>query len=29
LVIIAIAAAPSYVLGRYFDRLPARATRPV
>ncbi len=28
LVIIAIAAAPSYVLGRYFDRLPARATRP-
>jgi iron(III) transport system permease protein len=29
LVIIAIAAAPSYVLGRYFDRLPGRATRPV
>ncbi len=28
LVIIAVAAAPSYVLGRYFDRLPARATRP-
>jgi iron(III) transport system permease protein len=27
LVIIAIAAAPSYVLGRYFDRLPGRATR--
>ena len=27
LVIIAIAAVPSYVLGRYFDRLPARATR--
>ncbi|MGD0391781.1 MAG: iron ABC transporter permease [Acidimicrobiales bacterium] len=26
LVIIAIAAVPSYVLGRYFDRLPARAT---
>ena len=25
LVIIAIAAVPSYVLGRYFDRLPARA----
>ena len=27
LVIIAIAAVPSYVLSRYFDRLPARATR--
>src|SRR6202034_94207 len=27
LVIIAIAAGPSYVLGRYFDRLPDRATR--
>ena len=27
LVMIAIAALPSYVLGRYFDRLPARATR--
>ncbi len=26
LMIIAIAAVPSYVLGRYFDRLPARAT---
>jgi iron(III) transport system permease protein len=29
LVIIAIAALPSYVLSRYFDRLPSRATRPV
>jgi iron(III) transport system permease protein len=29
LVIIAIAAGPSYVLGRYFDRLPAGATRPL
>jgi iron(III) transport system permease protein len=28
LVIIAIAAAPSYVLSRYFDRLPTRAARP-
>ena len=28
LVIIAIAAVPSYVLSRYFDRLPTRATRP-
>ncbi len=28
LVLIAIAAVPSYVLGRYFDRLPARAARP-
>jgi iron(III) transport system permease protein len=28
LVIIAIAALPSYVLGRYFDRLPTRATVP-
>ena len=28
LVIIAIAAVPSYVLGRYFDRLPGRAARP-
>lgn len=27
LLIIAIAAGPSYILGRYFDRLPARATR--
>jgi len=29
LLMIAIAAVPSYVLGRFFDRLPARATRPV
>ena len=29
LVIIAIAAVPSYVLGRYFDRLPAGAKRPL
>ncbi len=28
LVIIGVAAVPSYVLGRYFDRLPARATGP-
>jgi iron(III) transport system permease protein len=27
LVIIAIAAVPSYVLARFFDRLPARASR--
>ena len=29
LVMIVIAAGPSYVLGRYFDRLPAGATRPL
>jgi iron(III) transport system permease protein len=28
LVIIAVAAVPSYVIARYFDRLPARAARP-
>jgi iron(III) transport system permease protein len=28
LVIIAIAAVPSYLIGRYFDRLPARAAKP-
>jgi iron(III) transport system permease protein len=28
LVIIAVAALPSYFLGRYFDRLPTHATRP-
>ena len=29
LVIILVAAAPGYVISRYFDRLPARATRPL
>jgi hypothetical protein len=28
LVIIAIAAVPSYLIARYFDRLPARASKP-